>query len=215
MTFARRVTAVSLLITPLLLLLASVIGPDLSDDAAERLVEIEDNKGTYVTSSILFLLSPYALVPAMGGLAYTLRGGRRPTLGQLGAMLILVGGISTLAFYGIALVEYEAATGEFDAAEMADLLDAVEESDLGIPFLILFLGGLVVGSILLAIGIWRTGIAPAWAGAAIVLSTLVNFLGESKAVSIISFVLLLIGFGGVALSVNSMSHDEWTRPKGP
>jgi hypothetical protein len=209
--FGRTLAALSLLAAPLMLFLGALIGPDLDDDAVKRLAEIPDNEAAYVIGGILFLIAPLVLIPGMVGTIHLLRRGR-VTLGQIGAALITIGGLATMAFYGYGAVEYIAATeAGLDRAQMAELLDASEESGLVIPVIILFLGGLVLGSILLAIGLWRSRVVPVWAPIVLVLSTLVNFFGESKAIEVISFVLLFAGLAPVAMKILSIPDDDWER----
>jgi hypothetical protein len=45
----------------------------------------------------------------------------------------------------------------------------------------------------------------------LVLSTLINFFGESKAIEVISFVLLFGGLAPVALKILSIPDDDWER----
>lgn len=208
--FGRTLAGLSLIVAPLLLLAASIIGPDLSDETAERLQEIADNEGAYIAGGYLFLAAPFALIPGLIGLMRVLRG-RRVTVGQVGAGLILIGGTATIAFFGFGVFEFEAAQPGLDAGQMAQLSDNVDDSGLLVPLIVLFIGGLVLGSVLLAIGLWRQRAAPAWAALALGLSAIVNFLGEEKAISVIAFALLLIGLGPVGIRLLSMSDEEWER----
>jgi hypothetical protein len=210
-SFARKLVAFSLIVTPLLLLIGVLIGPDFSDDASERLGEIADDKGTTATSAILFLLAPLLFIPGMVGLIHLLRGPRL-TLGQIAAGALLLGALATVAFYGAGVTEYVAATEDgFDRSEVARMLDESDESGLVIPIIVIFFLGLVLGGVVLGIVLWRRGVVPVWAGLALSVSAVVGFVGESKAVGAIGFVLLAVGLIPAALKILSMSDAEWER----
>jgi len=216
--FARTLCALSLIAAPLLLLVGVLLGPDLSDDAAERLGEIQDDKTLYAASAVLFLVAPWVFIPGMVGLIHLLRG-RGVTIGQVAASLLLLGALATTVFYGASGYEYQAATGGFNTPEVAELTEAAEEADYFIPIIIVFLAGVVLGGIALGIVLWRRGVVAAWAGLAVSASAVVGFIADSKAVSAIGFGLLLVGLGATALRVLSMTDEEWERwtplPDGP
>lgn len=207
--FTRTLAAISLLVTPVLLLLGVLVGPDTGDDAAKQLVEIADNEAGYVIGGLLFLIAPLVFVPGMMGVIRLMRRGG-VTLGQVGAALIMFGALITISFYGYGLVEYYAATEKgLDPAQMAKLFDAAEESSLAIPIFIAFIFGLTLGSILLAVALWRNRVVPVWSPIALVLSSVVGFFGESIVMSAIGFVLLFVALFPVAQKILSISDDEW------
>ncbi len=208
--FTRTLAAISLLVTPILLLLGAIIGPDLGDNTTEELANIADNEAAYVISGLLFLIGPLVFVPGMLGVIRLMRR-RGVTLGQVGAALIMFGALLIIAFYGWGAVEYVAATEEgLNRPEMAALFDAAEDSALGIPIWVGgFILGLALGSILLAIALWRNQVVPVWSPIALVASTVLGFFGESKVLSIISFVLLFVALFPIAQKLLSISDDEW------
>lgn len=208
--FTRTLAAISLIVTPLLLLASAIIGPDLGDNYTEELANIADNEAAYVISGLLFLVSPLFFVPGMLGVVRLLRR-RGVTLGQVGAAMIMFGALLTVAFYGWGLIEYIAATeAGFDRAEMARLFDEAEESALAVPvWLGGFLIGLTLGSILLAISLWRNQVVPIWSPIALVLSTLINFVAEDKWIATASFALLFIALWPIAQKLLSITDDEW------
>jgi Domain of unknown function (DUF4386) len=210
--FTRTLTGLSLIVAPALLLLATLIGPDLSGDADERLAEIADNEGRYVASGYLFLIAAWVFVPGLIGLWRLFRG-PRVTLGQIGAGLVLLGVITTIAFFGFGAYEYEAAQPDLDPAQMAQLADNVDESGVTTPlFIITFVLGIGIGSLIVAWSLWRRRLVPPWGPAAIVVATILAVFSEdSVAVGAISFAFLLVGFGSIGLKLLSMSDDEWDR----
>jgi hypothetical protein len=208
--FARTLAGLSLIVAPLLLLLAILIGPDLSGDADERLAEIADNEARYVASGYLFLVAAWVFVPGLIGLWRLFRG-PRVTLGQIGSGLVLLGVITTIAFFGFGAYEYEAAQPDLDAAQMAQLADNVDESGVTTPlFIVTFILGIGIGSLIVAWSLWRRQVVPPWAPAAIVAGTILGaFSEDSLALGAIGFALLLVGFGWVGLKLLAMSDDEW------
>jgi hypothetical protein len=207
--FTRTLAALSLLVTPVLLLLAVLIGPDLGDDPAEELAAIADNEAGFVISGLLFLIAPLVLLPGMMGTIRLMRR-RGVTLGQIGAGLILFGALLTMAFYGFGVVQYVAATDDgVSRPEMVKLFDAAEDSGLAFPIFVGFVLGLILGSILLAISLWRNRVVPVWGPIALVLSSVLGFVGESTVVGAISFVLLFVGLFPIAQKILSISDDEW------
>ena len=208
--FARTLAGLSLIVAPLLLLLAVLIGPDLSTDPAERLADIADNEARYIAGGYLFLVAAWVFVPGLIGLWRLFRG-PRVTLGQIGAGLLLLGVITTIAFFGFGAYEYEAAQPELDPAQMAQLADNVDESGVTTPlFIITFVLGLGIGSLIVAWSLWRREVVPPLAPAAIVAATILGFLSEDSVVlGAIGFAFLLLGFGWVGLKLLSMSDDEW------
>lgn len=208
--FARTLAGLSLIVAPLLLLLATLISPDLSGEPAERLAEIADNEARYITSGYLFLIAAWVFVPGLIGLWRLFRG-PRVTLGQIGAGLVLLGVITTIAFFGFGAYEYEAAQPDLDPAQMAALADNVDESSVTTPlFIVTFVVGIGIGSLIVAWSLWRRQAVPPWAPAAIVAGTILGaFSEESVALGAIGFALLLVGFGWVGLKLLSMSDEEW------
>ena len=208
--FARTLAGLSLVVAPLLLLLATLISPDLSGDPADRLAEIADNEARYIASGYLFLVAAWVFVPGLIGLWRFFRG-PRVTLGQIGAALLLLGVITTIAFFGFGAYEYEAAQPDLDPAQMAQLADNVDESGATTPlFIITFILGIGIGTLIVAWSLWRRQVVPPWAPAAIVAGTILGaFSEDSVALGAIGFALLLVGFGWVGVKLLSMSDDEW------
>jgi hypothetical protein len=209
--FDTRLAGLSLIVAPALLLLANAIDPSANDKAAARLPEISDNPGRYVAAGYLLVVAAWAFVPGLIGL-WRLFGGPRVTVGQVGAGLLMIGMITTIAFVGFGVYEYEAATSGLDPAQMARLVDNAEASAVGVPLLVVFLVGVVIGSLIVAGSLWRRGIVPVWSPAAIVAGTILNFLADGAALSATAFAFQLVGFGCVGLRLlrgAGANADAW------
>lgn len=207
--FARTLAGLSLIVAPLLLLLSVSIGPHTSDDGAKRLAEIADNQDRYVASHYLLLIGAWAFVPGLLGLSRLFRG-TRVTLGQVGAALLLLGWISTIAFFGLGTYEYEAAQPKLDRVLMGQLADGVDGSAVMIPVIVVtFVVGIAIGSLVVAWSLWRRRLVPLWAPAALVVWTILDILANNVAVSAVAQIFLLVGCAGVGRELLSMSDEEW------
>jgi uncharacterized protein DUF4386 len=212
--FGRTLTGLCLIAGSLLYLIAVIVSPDVDDDnKVKELANVAANKGSYLLGSILFLVAGLVTIGAMVGLIHLFRS-RGVSLGQVAASLLLLGNTAMVGFYGFSTVEYEMVNQSgLDRAQMARLLDKGQDAASGTPFFVLFLGGIVLGLLLLAVAVWRRKVAPPWVPAAIVLTGVVGFVGNSKALGIVAFVFLVIGFGGLAMKVLGMSDEEWDAPR--
>ena len=127
----------------------------------------------------------------------------------------MVGTATTFAFYAFSVVEYEMVnqTG-LNRAELAAYLHKSNMTTSGAPLFILFLLGIVLGLILLAIALWRSGLVPKWAAALILVGGVLAFAGgQNQATNIIDSALLLIAFVMFGRAVLSMSDEEWDAPR--
>lgn len=194
----RALAGWSLIIAPALQVLANAIDPATSDQAAARLPEIAAHSERFIVAAYLLLAAACAFVSGLVGLWRLFRGSRL-TAGQVGAGLVLIGTITTVAFVGFGFYEYEAAKPGLDPAQTAALVDRVEGAAVAGPLVVVFLLGAVVGSLVLAGSLWRRRIVPVWSPAAIVVGTILNFVADSAAISALAFGFQLVGYGWVGL----------------
>lgn len=192
------------------MLLANAIDPGASDQAAARLPEIAAHPGRYIAAAYLLLVAAWAFVPGLIGLWSVFRGPRL-TAGQVGSGLLLIGTVTTIAFIGFGLYEYEAATSGLDPGQMARLADNAEQSAVAIPLLIVFLFGVVGGSLIVAGSLWRRRIVPVWSPAAIAAGTILNLVADGTAMSALAYALQFAGFGSVGLRLLSTPRGAWRR----
>jgi hypothetical protein len=209
-SFGRRVAGLSLIVAPALLMLANAIDPGASDRADTRLSQIGAHPTRYIAAAYLLLIAAWAFVPGLIAL-WRLFEGPRVTMGQLGSGLMLIGTVTTIAFFGMGVYEYEAAKPGLDHAQMARLVDNAEGAAVASPLLVVFLLGVVVGSLILAWSLWRRRIVPVWSPVAIIVGTILNFLADGAAISAIAFGFQLVGFGWVGLRLLTTPRDEWAR----
>jgi hypothetical protein len=208
--FSRKFAAIALIAAPLLMALGNFIDPAWSDDTAEYLAEVADGEGAYLTAGALWTLGSLLLVVGMLGVVRLVRG-RRVTLGQIGAGLIIFGAIGMSA--GLAFNGFEIAMAAEDNREaMVSLSDAVEESAaLTIYWVGFFMGGIVLGVILLTISLFRTKIVPIWAPILLIVSIVLGFAGDNQVLGGISFIVLAAAFVPLSQRMLATSDDEWER----
>ncbi len=121
----------------------------------------------------------------------------------------------TFAFYAFTVIEYEMVnqTG-LNRVALAAFLHKSNMTASGTPLFVLFVLGIVLGLILLAIAAWRTRLVPVWAAVIIALAGLVAFAGQSKGVNIVDNALTLIGVGMIGRAVLAMTDEQWDAPRG-
>ena len=214
--FGRTLTGLALIAGPLLMLVASIVTPNTdNDNKLKELNSVAAHKSAYLWGSVLFLLGTLILLAASVGIIHLFRN-RRVTLGQIAGSLLLVGTAVTTAFYAFTILEYEMVNhAGLNRAELAKYLHEVNNTAALAPLFILFILGIVLGLILLAIAAWRAKLIPIWAAILILLGGLIAFFGgQDQASSIIDSVLLLIPFVILGRTVLSMSDEEWDAPRG-
>ena len=205
----RNLAGLSLIGAPLLLLLSALAGPHLSDDGPTHLSQIAGHESGFVASRYLLLIGIWVLVPGLIGL-WSLFRDASARLGQVGAGLVLIGWISSIAFFGLGAYEYEAAQPGLDRGLMGRLVENVNESAMMIPFIVVtFVVGIAIGSLIVAWTLWRRRLASPWVAAALVVWTLLDIAADSVALSAVAFAFLLAGFGSVGLKLLSMSDHDY------
>ena len=156
----RSLTGICLIGAPALFLIASIVQPDTDHkNKLRELNAIAAHKGTYLASGLLYLLAGIVLIAAAIGVIRLFRGPRGVTLGQISGALLVLGGTVSFGWYALGAAEYEMVnhTG-LDRTALATYLHKADSPGSMAPLFILFLLGVVLGTILLvglgALG-WR------------------------------------------------------------
>jgi Domain of unknown function (DUF4386) len=213
--FGRTLTGLCLIAGPILLLIAQLVSPDVSDNnKVKELADVAAHKGSYLVGGLIFMVAGLVLLGAAIGLIHLFRG-RRVTLGQVAGSLLALGSAASVAFYAFTTVEYEMVNiSGLDRTQMARLLDKGQESAAALPLFLVFVVGIVIGLILLGIAAWRRHVVPVWAGIALIVGGVLAFAGgDSKVINIVDFAVLVVGLGSIGLAVLSMSDEEWDAPR--
>ncbi|GAA3181896.1 hypothetical protein GCM10010531_40190 [Blastococcus jejuensis] len=195
----RRLTVLSLIAAPALLLTSELVSPDLSDNGTESLAVVAAQPGRLSAWIWLGIASAVLFVPAVTGVARLLRR-RGGVAGGVGAALAVVGAFGYAVHQGLFL--QLPALVEGDPAEMAALYERQGESAaVAVVTFLLFLGPLMIGLLLLGIGLHRSGVAPLWPAVAIALAVLPSAVPLPVDVAFAPFVLLIAGMAGWAAAV--------------
>lgn len=209
--FSRTLAAIGLIVGPLLFVLGALIDPAWDDDHAAYLAEVADGKGAYITAGALGTLGSLFFIAGTIGVMRLLRH-RRVTFGQFAAGLLTVGLIGLTA--GFAFNAFDVAVADFDDREtMVAFSESLEDSGaLNAYFIAFFFGGIVLGSVLLAIALYRRRIVPIWSPILLVVAIVVGFAGgEEKLLSALSFLILAAALAPLAMLIWSLSDDDWER----
>lgn len=190
--------------------LGTLVDPAWGDDPAAYLEAVAAAPGRYLLAGALWTIGSLLFIPGMLGVMKLMRG-RGITLGQIGAGLMAIGLIlfsSNVTFYGadVAMAQFA------DRPAAAALSEAIEDSAVGTAFfMVTFLGGIVLGSVLLAIALFRRRIVPLWSPALLVASTVLGFIGQTQMLSALSLLLLAAGFVPLGQKIWSLSDEAWAQ----
>lgn len=219
--FSRTSAAVSLVLGALFFLAASLVEPAWAPDERAYLAEIAAAANRYQASGVLNALGSAATVFGLIGVLHLLRG-RRVTLGQLGAGLVIMGSVLMAGHWLIVLVE--TAGAQVDPDRALELLTTAQESPWVALVYVGEVGGLILGWVLMAVGLWTRRATPVWVPVALLLSTAVTFLPSnapppgtyqwrtsSQAIAVVSSALLGAALVGLALRILSLPDEAWAR----
>jgi hypothetical protein len=199
-----RVCAVGLLVGPLMFtigdVLRRVVDQDAGSSAAGITDAVSDKPGAWLAAALLSALAPVAFLPGVAALVATARG--------RGSVTTLVGGcllgLGLLASVGHAVAFY-APYALYDRAGTSDAalkaLDSESESyPLLVLLIVLFIAGLVLGTIVLLVGLRMAGRVPVWAVVAGVVFAVAGGSG-GVALGIVGVVAALVAFVPAARSL--------------
>ena len=184
--------AVALLVAPIIVIVATLAQPTLSDDAASQVAALTDHGGAMITSMALSSIAVVLLIAGIIWFALALAP-RAPRLAMAGGVLGVFGLLAVLFENGVAAA-FPAIVGGLDRIQAAFVLDRIHSGAA-----ITALGPLsIIGDIglaLLGLAAVKAG-APRWAGAAIAVGALAEgagFATGTKALVIIAFAVLFLG----------------------
>ena len=208
--FSRTLAAIGLIVGPLLFVLGTLIDPAWDDDHAAYLEEVADGKGAYITAGVLNTVGSLIFIAGTIGVMRLLRG-RGVTFGQFAAGLLTVGLIGLTA--GFAFNGFDVAMADFEDREtMVAFSESLEDSGaLNAYFIAFFFGGIVLGSILLAIALFRRRVVPIWSPILLIVAIVVGFVGGEKLLNALSFLILAAALAPLAMLIWSLSDDDWER----
>jgi hypothetical protein len=213
--FSRTLAGLLLFVAPAVLLISTVIQPNTDHkNKVQELNAVAAHRGMYLFSGVLFRIGGLLIIFMGIGIMRLFRGDGGVTAGQISGALLVIGGTVTMGWYALGAMEYAMVDNKgLDRQALAAFLHKTDSTGAIAPLFILFLIGIVLGSILLAVANYRTRFAPVWASMAILVGGVVGAIGNGKAISIITFVILMAGLGAIGARVLSMSDEEWDQPR--
>ena len=209
--FRRIVAGVSLVLSPVFLLAAFVVAPTMASDTRAELAAIAHHPTQWYLFGLFLLVSYVLLAPAVLGLMHLLRD-RAAAWSGIGGSLALLGTISAVTDTRLVFVTWQMAAPEADRDQMVALLTRLEASaGATLPFILGTLG-LVIGTALLAIGLYRARAVPTWVAAALgagIVTNLAAFIAGSRPGLIASSAVLVLAYGSVGLLFLRQSDQDW------
>ena len=207
--FSRTLAVVGLVAGPLLFLVDALIDPAWDDDNAAYLAEVAANKHLNITAEVVATLGSLVFIPGAIGVMRLMRG-PRVTLGQVAAGLLTVGLIGLTA--SLAFNAFDVAMADFENREtMVAFRDELEDSGaVNAYWLSFFFGGIVSGSILLAIALLRRRIVPVWSPILLVVAIVLwSLKGDEKFLNALSLLILAVALAPLAMRIRSLSDEDW------
>ncbi len=209
--FRRTLAGVCLITQPFLNLISVAISPRQSTNASEQLAMISAHPTRFLIANLLDLLWLFLLIPAVLGLVHLLRT-RGALLGHIGGGFVLAGAVGVAAYRGVNLAQLQVAQSGLNQEQV---LAAFGQASLGsIVVMLISAIGLFIGYAVLAVGLWRTRVAPRWASGLIVAFLVVDIVGlaaagGNKGVLLVAHTLFLVGQGWIGVKVLAMSDAQW------
>jgi hypothetical protein len=207
----RTLAGLCLIAAPLVGLIGALLTPRFTGGFGDELAAISEYPERWLISTFLTLLSFFLLIPAVLGIVHLLRE-RAVVLGHIGAGLVLLGLYFHAAVIGYSLVEVPLTASGIERARTIAFTEQMYNNAAFTMVLLPFLS-FYLGSIILAVALWRARVAPLWIAFVIVLALLTEFFGPEALSPALMFLLLLVGFGWVGLKVLRMADAEWGQVK--
>jgi hypothetical protein len=213
----RRLAGASLVLAPLLLLASSTVSPALKSDEGAQLAVIARHPDRFYLFSMLGLISAIVLVPALLGLMYLLRE-RAPAWGYIGGSLMMLGNLLSIGDWMGNFVQWQMATPSADRTQMTALLTRLDDSAGSALPLQLSGFAFLLGTVALAIGLYRARTAPPWVALGLVVGIIANlagFLASSVSLLIASSAVLLAALGwigGIVLTESDARREHAPEP---
>lgn len=205
--FRRTLAGLCCFAAPTALLLAFVVHPGARNEDLVATVAAEP--GRIQASALLTLLTALLFVPALIGILRLLRR-RGVVLGHLAVALSIIGVIGHAVFAGFQIVLSFALESGVDEAALAAMVEGTPSIGFSVV-LLTFLAGFLLGMLLLAAALWRSGSVPVWAPfglVALVLADLAPIPGGRITASVV-LAAGVVCFGAIGLVLLTMSDRNW------
>jgi hypothetical protein len=213
--FRRTAAGLALIIGPALLLANSLITTVGGDDTAEYVAEVATRRGAEEASAVLGILGFALVIPGVIGALNLLRG-RGVVLGHLGGSLAVLGLACFCALLASSFYDVAATAAGADTQAYVDISDRLDDRAGPIIIVAIALLGTLLGFLLLGAAFIRARTVPLFAPILIIVGVIVvgplGGEGDSRLLGVIGNLLLLGGWGTVALFLLRQPDEEWERP---
>lgn len=214
---ARVVSAVSIVLGPLLVTVIRAVLPYWTSDPADTALDaIAASPGRMVVVNWLSVLSFPFLVFGAVSVAHAVRR-QVPVLAWVAGGTLFTG-LTLASMLGASDVLAEVMTREgYDRATTRELTMQFMEHPTGMLGLFGFVFGHLIGMVLVGVAVVRALLVPWWVGACIIVAQPIHVvaavIAPSRAMDVIGgWGLTTVGFAFVALAVLRMRDDEWDLP---
>jgi hypothetical protein len=188
----------------------------MASDTRAMLAAIAQHPTQWYLFGLFLLVSYVLLAPAVLGLMHLLRD-RAAAWSSIGGSLAFLGAIASVADTRLVFVHWQMAAPEADRDQMVALLTRLEAAaGATLPFILGTLG-LVIGTVLLAIGLYRSRVVPTWVAAALgagIVANLAAFIAGSRPGLIASSAILALAYGWIGLLFLRQSDQDWEHRAG-
>ena len=189
--------SICLIGAPLAETIEQALSPLTGGTTADDFAAIAGSADRFAMSVMIGLLGTALLLPALLGLA-RLGSERSPVIALFAA---IAAGVSSLGFAGVRMAqafELQLATGGLPPTQAVVQFDAALTTPVAMTMTVAFLGGTVVGVVLLGIALWRSHRVPIASIVLLLLFPVVDLVAPQGIGTVASHALLLVAFGWMA-----------------
>lgn len=208
----RKVFAgISMIAAPLLVGLASLLGPVTGDDTTEAITELAANADMVYVATLIHLVGLALFLSVVMALVRLLRE-KEPWFGQVGGLLGGTGIVLVAVLSGVLTTVTEVA--ELDIATGRAVMDSLESN----PVVVFGFAGSIafaVGFLVLAIGLLRARTAPRWLARLVALGATLAVVGDLAAIDAIEVAgngALFLGLAPLGYELMAESDEDWIHP---
>jgi hypothetical protein len=205
---SRRSTAVALITAAIAGLAGTILLPA-SADAAAQLALIEAQPAAWMGANALLLISFLCFAGGLFGLTGLFRA-QGSRLGVVATVLAAIGWALHIGPVAYVMAQYPLAH-QADQAGAAEIAEAMFTAPSFVVLILPVLLATVVGTIALAVALWRTRLAPRWAAVTLVVALAADFAAPDAVSGIIMFALMGVALAPLFARLLAMEATTGTR----
>jgi hypothetical protein len=191
--------AVLLVAAPVLEVVEQAISPLTSSSTHADVLAISQHETRFVVSVLIGIVATLLFLPGLLGLAAR-TAGRAPVASRVAAGLVCIGFPGFMAIRLGQAVELQGVRDDLSPRTTANLIDHLGSNPIGLPIMICFLGGTVIGVIALGVAAWRAGL-PRPAAVLVGAFGIIDDATDGVVPGWLSHVVLLVGLAWIAVAL--------------